>query len=71
MNDIPEPISDIPMFIKGSMIGVIEKIMIQPSTDKDNPWTKISFSGTLIKELKSSEQLVGLLQKEGIYLGKP
>ncbi|KKN08637.1 hypothetical protein LCGC14_1054780 [marine sediment metagenome] len=68
MTDI---IEDIPLIIKGSQVGVIEKIIIDPSTDPKNPWFKIAFTGTLIKELKNSKQLVRLLQIEGIHLGKP
>jgi len=68
MTDI---IEDIPLIIKGNQVGVIEQIIINPSTDPKNPWFKIALSGTLVKELKNSKQLVRLLQIEGIHFGKP
>ncbi len=60
-------INDIPLIIKGDKVGVIEEIKILPN--KTTPWVKISINGTLIKELKDPENLIKLLQVEGIHLG--
>jgi hypothetical protein len=67
MDDI---IEDIPLYIRGDKVGVIEQVVINPSTDPENPWFKIAFTGTLIKDLKDATQLVKLLQIEGIHLGQ-
>ena len=68
---VNEIIEDIPLLIRGDKIGVIEEVVILPSTDPDKPWFKIAINGTLIKDLKNAEQLIKLLQIEGIHLGKP
>lgn len=67
---VSEIIEDIPLIIRGDKIGVIEEVVILPSTDPENPWFKIAMNGTLIKDLKNAEQLIKLLQIEGIHLGK-
>ena len=62
------PKFEIPLVIKGSKVGLIEMIVMDPDVDG---FPKIMFAGTLLRELKDSETLVRLLQIEGIHLGKP
>jgi len=64
-------IDEIPLLLRGDKVGVIEKVIVIPPPDVKNPWFKIAFSGTLIKEMKSVENLIKLLQKEGLHIGKP
>ena len=56
------PKFEIPLIIKGNVVGIIETIVL----DDEGDFPEILFAGTLIKELKDQESFVKLLQKEGM-----